>query len=192
MFLKTITYEDFDGNERVETFAFNLSADEVVQLRSTFGNDMSSYLQSVVANGAENPGKVLTAFREIIGLAIGVKSEDGRRFIKTPEIRDEFMESAAYSELFMSLFTDETACLEFVRGILPAGLRKKLDENPEVNTLLADNTAVALRPKRIEEYTPQELSEMPVEEFELMIHNHRNKTLPTPVVQEAFRRRSSR
>ena len=55
---------------------------------------------------ANNTKLLIKEFKRIIFLAYGVKSEDGKRFIKSDEIREEFSQTAAYSELFMQLALD--------------------------------------------------------------------------------------
>jgi hypothetical protein len=55
-------------------------------------------------------------------------SEDGKRFIKGEAIQQEFMQSPAYSELFMELATDAGAAAEFVNGIIPKGLPEQVAE----------------------------------------------------------------
>ena len=66
--------------------------------------------------------KIIELMKDIIQRSYGVKSDDGKRFIKNQEILDDFMQSEAYSELFMELATDADAASAFINGILPAGL----------------------------------------------------------------------
>ena len=49
----------------------------------------------------------------------GVKSPDGRSFIKSKEVLDNFKYTPAYEKLFMSLATDDKAAAEFVNGVFP-------------------------------------------------------------------------
>ena len=50
-------------------------------------------------------------FEDLIKKAYGVKSEDGRRFMKSEEISRSFMESPAYEILFEELVTNDKAQL---------------------------------------------------------------------------------
>ena len=61
----------------------------------------------------------MEAFTSIIRKAYGVKSPDGKRFIKSDELSDEFMQTEAYSDLFMTLITDAQAAADFVNGVMP-------------------------------------------------------------------------
>jgi len=48
-----------------------------------------------------------------------VKSDDGKRFIKSPELRAEFEQTAAYDELFIELATDDKKLTDFFIGAFP-------------------------------------------------------------------------
>lgn len=117
MLKKTITFEDFDGNMRTEEFYFNLTKAELVQLELSEKKGLAETLKDIVASN--DGATIVKKFQEIILLSYGIKSEDGRRFIKTPELRDEFAQTAAYSELFIELATDADAAAKFVKGIVP-------------------------------------------------------------------------
>lgn len=54
-------------------------------------------------------------------LAYGVKSEDGRRFMKSEEISRSFMESPAYEILFEELVTNDKAAADFVNAVMNVG-----------------------------------------------------------------------
>ena len=69
--------------------------------------------------------EILKTFKEIIKKAHGVKSKDGKRFIKNEETLSGFMDTEAYSELFMEIGFDADKASEFINGILPAGLNKE-------------------------------------------------------------------
>ena len=63
-------------------------------------------------------------FKEIILASYGVRSEDGKRFMKSEKAKEEFESSEAFVELFMELATDEKAAADFVNGLIPQGLNK--------------------------------------------------------------------
>ena len=68
-------------------------------------------------------------FEKIITGSYGKKSEDGRRFIKSPELTEEFLQSAAYSALFMELISpdSEFTPIDFIKGVLPASIANEID-----------------------------------------------------------------
>ena len=56
----------------------------------------------------------------------GVKSEDGRTFIKNEKVREEFQYGGAFSAIAVELMTDDEAASEFVNKIISAKLAAKL------------------------------------------------------------------
>lgn len=127
MLKKTITYENFNGETVSEDFFFHLSKAELVELEMSHKDGLSATLERIVA--AENNQEIIKEFKNIILTAYGKRSEDGRRFIKNQELRDEFVSTEAYSALFMELVTDTDAAVEFVNGIVP---KEMVQETAEI------------------------------------------------------------
>ena len=124
MLKKTITYTDFNGNEATEDFYFHLSKADLIELEVERRGGMAAWLQSIV--DSEDGKAIIAEFKKLILMSYGKKSEDGKRFIKTEALRDDFMSSEAYSTLFMDLCTNPNAAAEFVNGIVPPGLEQDL------------------------------------------------------------------
>ena len=121
MLAKKITYTDYDGNERTETFYFNLNKAELTEMELSSEGGLSKLIQKIVDE--QDSTRLVTIFKKIILKAYGEKSPDGKRFIKkAPDghmLCDDFEQTEAYSELFMELATDSDAASEFVNGIVP-------------------------------------------------------------------------
>lgn len=123
MLKKTIKYVDYDGNERVEDFYFNLSKAEVAEMEMSINGGLSNLLKKIID---EKDGKrIIEMFKEIIMKAYGEKSPDGKRFIKNDEVRNSFVQTEAYSELFMELATNSEAAAAFINGITPVFTQSK-------------------------------------------------------------------
>jgi hypothetical protein len=120
---KTITYEDFNGETKTEDFFFHLSKAELVELELSHQGGLSASLQRII--DAEDGKGIVQEFKNIILSAYGKKSDDGRRFIKNQQIREEFESTEAYSALFMELVTDTDAAVEFINGVIPAGMAEE-------------------------------------------------------------------
>jgi hypothetical protein len=123
MLKKTIKYVDFDGNEREETFYFNLTQAEVAEMELSIDGGLSAKIQRII-EAKDNP-TIIEMFKDIIGKSYGEKSPDGKMFVKSKEIRDAFMQTQAYSDLFMELATSPDAAAAFINGIVPANLTIK-------------------------------------------------------------------
>lgn len=117
MLTKTITYEDFDGETRTETFYFNLSKAELAERQITYPGGYAEYLDKIIES--KDKTEIFKAFKDLILSSYGEKSEDGKRFIKSKELSEAFEQTGAYDELFMELFGDGNEAAAFVRGIMP-------------------------------------------------------------------------
>lgn len=117
MIKKTIAYVDFDGNERSEDFYFNLTKAECMELELGTTGGLSKTINDIVA--AQDTSKVIELFKSILLKSYGVKSPDGKRFMKTKEITEEFSQTQAYSDLFMELASDSDAAAKFINGVIP-------------------------------------------------------------------------
>lgn len=118
MIKETITYTDFNGVERTETFLFNMSKPEIVKMQESEKGGYDVQLQSLAAGA--NGALIMEFFENFIKNAYGEKSDDGRRFMKSEEISRAFMETPAYEVLFEKLVTDADAAGTFVNKVMNA------------------------------------------------------------------------
>jgi hypothetical protein len=125
MLKKVIKYEDFDGNEVEDTFYFHLSKAELIELEVSYKEGVVEALKKIVAS--DDGAEIIAQFKKIILLSYGQRSEDGKRFIKSDQLREEFSQTAAYSQFFMDLATDAGAAAAFINGIVPASLARDLE-----------------------------------------------------------------
>lgn len=123
MLKKTITYMDYNGMERTEDFYFNLTEAEIMEMEMGTSGGFAEMIQRIVA--AKDAPSIIKTFKDIIIKAYGQKSPDGRRFIKSDALREEFEQTEAYSKLFMELATDDKAAAAFVNGIIPNAEKKQ-------------------------------------------------------------------
>lgn len=120
MYKKTITYTDFDGNERTETCYFNLTKAELLNMELAQTGGMTKLIEKITEE--EDIPKLVDLFNKIIDKAYGKKSDDGKRFIKSQEILDEFKQTQAYSDFYTELVTNTDLAIEFVNSIIPKDL----------------------------------------------------------------------
>lgn len=126
MLKKTITYTDYDGNERTEDFYFNLSKAELTEMELTTEGGLQTVLKNIVE--ARDIPRITAMFKKLLLMSYGQKSADGKRFIKSQQLSEEFTQTEAYSNLFLELLSDEDAAAAFVRGIVPADLAKEVNQ----------------------------------------------------------------
>lgn len=117
MLKKTFTYTDYNGVERTEDHYFNLSQAELMEMELSTAGGLAERINKIVA--AQDAPEIVKVFKDLVLKAYGQKSADGRRFIKSEELSNEFAQTEAYSQLFMELATDADAAAKFVNGIVP-------------------------------------------------------------------------
>ena len=123
MLKKTMSYTDYNGNERTEDFFFNLSQAEIMEMEMSTSGGLAEMINKIVAT--QDSPSIIKIFKDLVLKAYGEKSPDGKRFIKNEELSTAFAQTEAYSDLFMELSTDADAAAKFVNGIVPT----KVNEN---------------------------------------------------------------
>lgn len=130
MLKRDITYEDLNGQKQTETFYFNLTKREMVEMEVEHKEGIGAWFQKVLA--AKDRKAIVQQFQELILLTYGEKSDDGKRFIKNDELRTEFSQSCAYEVLFEELASDDKKAASFFLGVLPneiaAEAKKELEK----------------------------------------------------------------
>ena len=121
-----MTYIDFDGNERKETFYFNLTKAECMEMEMGTTGGLSQLLRKIIDAG--DNAELIAMFKRIIMKAYGEKSEDGKYFVKNDEVRAKFEATQAYSDLYMQLSTDTEEAIKFVENIMPPDLEDAIKE----------------------------------------------------------------
>lgn len=132
MLKKTIKYTDFNGVYREEDFYFNLTEAELAEMNLMTKGGLKGYLETIV-NTQDTPA-IAELFKTIINKAYGVKSPDGRKFMKSPEILEDFTATQAYSNLYMSLIADATSAANFVNGVIPKNIADSVNSSDITQT----------------------------------------------------------
>lgn len=151
MLKKTVNYTDFDGNERTETLYFNLTQTELIDMAmnlpggvtETVGNDPDKIDTEAAAVELMNKlggHGIINFIKEVVLKSYGVKSEDGRRFIKKPELTEEFSQTLAYDAIIMEFMTNDVAAAEFINKIIPANVLDKMTATMKGNAQLPKNS----------------------------------------------------
>lgn len=142
MYKKTITYKDFDNNERVEDVYFNLTKTELLEFALELPDNVSGSITENTEGGADEDkalAKVMSAFtnksifkflKDLLFKAYGVKKDEGRRFAKVDEngrpLYIEFAETLAFDAIMDEFLTDDNAASEFVNAVIPSSIADKM------------------------------------------------------------------
>lgn len=117
MFKETITYKDYNDTERTEDVYFNFTKSEAIKMENSIEGGLSEKIKRIV--DSKNTPELMNLYETILLTAYGIKSDDGRRFIKSEEISKQFKESPLYDEIFVRLLTEEGYAEKFIEGITP-------------------------------------------------------------------------
>ena len=127
MLKKTITYTDYNEITHTETYYFNLSKAECMEMEMSTSGGLTEMINKIIET--QDVPAIIKIFKDLILKAYGVKSPDGKRFIKSEELSTAFAQTEAYSVLFMELATNAEEAAAFVNGIMPSIDKKS---NPAV------------------------------------------------------------
>lgn len=117
MVIKEITYEDYNGEKRTESFYFNINETELIDLEMEYPGGLDKYADRVLKEN--DRAKTYKLFKTILFKSYGVKTDDGKHLIKDPEKSKMFECSPAYNELIMSFLDKPETMLDFIAGIYP-------------------------------------------------------------------------
>lgn len=122
MYIRKITFTDYNGLEHTRTYYFNLSKSELLRLQLSIGGGLTEYAKRLM--DTEDMVHLSELFEKLILMSYGEKSDDGMHFIKEDEngkkLADMFKQTAAYDELYTELCTNEQSAVEFFNSVIPA------------------------------------------------------------------------
>lgn len=137
MLKKTITYNDFDGNERVEDAYFNLTKTELIDfalnlpdsVSDSVGNDPEKIDENQAAAkiiGSLGSKGILKFIKDLVLKSYGIRRDEGRRFEKSEQISTEFSQTMAFEAIMDEFMSDDIAAANFVNAIIPASVADKM------------------------------------------------------------------
>lgn len=126
MFKETLTYTNYNDEEVTEDLYFNLSKAELLEMNFEAKGGLENYLKSII--NARDVQTLAKLFKELLLRSYGIKDPEGRKFIKSEDLRKDFECSIPYEILYTRYSTDAEAAAKFVNGIMPADLRKAVEE----------------------------------------------------------------
>ena len=134
MFKYSQKYTDYNGVERTDILYFNLSKAELMEMELSTQAGVEEMIRMMIATN--DNAKIVQTFKEMILKSYGIKSEDGKRFIKSKELRDQFEQSEAYSEFFMAMIANEDGLqTKFINGVINGTNVPNLSEEDAVAKL---------------------------------------------------------
>ena len=187
MLKKTILYKDFNGDEVSEDFFFHLSKAELVELEMSHQGGLSAALTRIVES--EDGKGIIAEFKNIILSAYGKRSEDGKRFIKNQQLREEFESTEAYSELFMELVTNTDAAIEFINGVIPSDMIEETQKIVAVDLKSVESAPLPVISEEDIQKIRDDLKELPESKAWDYIHKKKEEGLSGETALELWHER---
>lgn len=134
MIKKEFTSTDIDGNEVKDTYYFNITLYELIDLMGKWGvkdiddNALGAFekkVEDIAGNGDWQ--KMLGLFDMMIETAIGVRNENNR-LVKPEGIWEQFRASSAYSDLIFEFSKNSEVLETFMSGMLDESVKKNNEE----------------------------------------------------------------
>lgn len=127
MIKQTVTYANpFTGEEVKDDLYFNLNKAELIELSVSRQEGFAEMLEKIAASN--NNSEIYATFKDIILRAYGIRSEDGKRFIKSKEISEEFTQTEGFSEFIFGLLSDSDSAVAFINGVMPKDLMEQAEK----------------------------------------------------------------
>jgi hypothetical protein len=122
MLKKTIEFKDLEGKTHTRDFYFHIKKDLLIEQEMIHEGGFKARLQGII--DSKNGRQIMDAFKEIIAMSVGEKSEDGLSFLQSKERSEWFMGTDAYTEFFMELVTDADGAAKFINAIMPSDVEQ--------------------------------------------------------------------
>lgn len=132
MVKKTLTFNDFEGNEITKDFYFNISKMEFRELDRKIPGGLQNMVDQIRTE--KDQDRMLDLLSTLILASYGEKSEDGRFVKEDPwgrKLSSFFKISEAWDVLFLNLLQNEQELNEFLTGIVPKDVAENAKEQYE-------------------------------------------------------------
>jgi len=123
----------FDDEPTTKKLYFHLSRREMFDFIKRYDNitNFNAWVEAAIANN--DLYTMMEFFDDLIGSAYGERQ--GERFIKNAQIKESFLNSPEYEELFDQLMNKPNLVREFYNGILPEKIMKQVKDDPKYKEL---------------------------------------------------------
>lgn len=117
MITREVTYIDYNGDEQTEKYYFDLTVPEMLELSFSSAGDIQSTLERL--SNSRKIGEIFSIIQTLIFKSVGVKSDDGKRFVKNEEVLNDFKQSRGYESFLMKMMQDTDYASKFIEQLIP-------------------------------------------------------------------------
>lgn len=121
MLKQTITFTDYNDQERTIEEYFHLNEAELIDMQAHSEGGIQADLEKAIKSN--DVGQVLDFIKFLVHKSYGKKSADGIHFDKSEELTNSFINSAYYSDFLLGLIEDNgDKGIAFISGVMPKKL----------------------------------------------------------------------
>lgn len=140
MIKKTISYEDYNGDERTKDFYFHMNQVEFSKLNGEVPGGIEKRMQKIIEDRDEDA--LLRIIDLLVSRSYG-EFDDADEFTKVSRtgrpLYEKFVNTDAYDQLIIELIQNEDNIIAFLKGIMPKKVQGRIDEEMQKRQN-ADNT----------------------------------------------------
>ena len=129
MIKKTLTFEDFEGNERTKDFYFHMNQVEFSKLNGEIPGGLEKRMQTIIQDQDEDA--LLRMIDLLVSRSFG-KFDEEDEFTKIDRngrpLYEKFVNTDAYDKLIIELIQSEKNIVTFLTGIMPKNIQGKIEE----------------------------------------------------------------
>ena len=124
MITREVTYIDYNDDEQTEKYYFDLTVPEMLELSFSSAGDIQSTLERL--SNSRKVGEIFQIIQALIFKSVGVKSDDGKRFVKNEAVLNEFKQSRGYEAVLMKMMQDTDYASKFIEQLIPQDRIKQI------------------------------------------------------------------
>ena len=123
----------FDDEPTTKKLYFHMSRREMFDFIKRYDNvtNFEKWIQAAIDNN--DLYTMMRFFDDLIGTAYGERQ--GEHFVKSEQIKESFLNSPEYEELFDQMMDNPGLVREFYQGILPEKIMKQVKDDPKYKEL---------------------------------------------------------
>ena len=129
MLKKTISYEDYNGNERSKDFYFHMNQVEFSKLNGEIPGGIEKRMQKIIEDQDEDA--LLRMIDLLVSRSYGEFDEEDE-FTKVSKtgrpLWEKFVNTDAYDQLIIELIQNEENIVSFLKSIMPKKVQGRIDE----------------------------------------------------------------
>lgn len=135
----TVKTEDFEGEVSEVVCQFHLNKTELTELNLRYAKEGGLEGKMKQIEQENDPEAMFMFIKELMILGYGVKTEDGKAFIKKPELTEQFRYGYILPECMVKIMEDETGkgVINFVKGMMPKSTQDAINQEIQTRPELA-------------------------------------------------------